>query len=101
MPLTVETPIIISQVNSWRIQAIHLSLPRDGLPSCTIEVVPGYDDGTTITEAEVINHRLADQDFLADYTSVLTGETAYDAIKRIAYARLKADGVVPEDAVES
>ena len=99
MPRQTEQPTILSQINHYMIEALHIYL--EPTPHAVIEVARSFADGDDITLIDVLTHQVAGQAFVTEMTAATTGGSMYDEIKARLYVRCIADGVIPADATEA
>lgn len=99
MPRTIDTPIIISQLNRWEITAVHIYLQP--APRCVIEIARGYVDGEEITTIDVLTHEVAGETMLTAMQTPTSGGAIYTELKAMLYARCVADGIIPAEAVDA
>ena len=99
MPLTFAAPVVRLDLNRADIAQLNINAARGEL---FVEYVRSHDDGQgTVTPIDAQSATYTGADFAALATAAtLNGETVYDAIKRVLYARLQADGKLPAGSVE-
>jgi hypothetical protein len=99
MPLIVETPVILAQVNRWSVK--RLVIETEDEPYCEIHVRRMYDDGSTVRTVDIPTVTIAGAEFVEEFSALTSGGTLYHEVRARVYALLRARGVVPDGAVEA
>lgn len=98
MPRLIGEPIVLSQINQYEITGVHIYLKP--APRCAIEIARGYSEGDELTPVDIVTHPVEGAPMLAAMSTLTSGDTMYNDLRAMLYARCVADGVIPADAVE-
>lgn len=99
MPLSFAAAVVRPDINRADIAQININAQAGQME---VQYTRAHDDGQgTVTPIDSQSVTYTGSAFVAlATTATLDGETIYDAIKRVLYARLQADGKLPAGSVE-
>jgi hypothetical protein len=101
MAYKVDTPIVNTQINRWRISQLLISTPVSGNNYISLVIGIGYNNGVDDTvwySSKTYSARGAEFDAIVSMQAV--GITLFDVIKRATYNYALSQGWIANDAVE-